>query len=55
LFLHIFSTRCASGETHEKEFPEDTNIMPPRGFMQPFGGFLDVVFIKYQKVGKEYE
>ena len=23
--------------------------------MQPFGGFLDVVFIKYQKGGNEHE
>jgi hypothetical protein len=23
-------------------------------FMQPFGGFLDLVFIKYQKGGNEY-
>jgi len=40
---------------HEKEFSEDTDIKPPREFMQPFGGFLDLVFIKYQKGEYEYE
>jgi uncharacterized protein (TIGR02246 family) len=37
------------------EFPEDANMNASRGeFMQPFGGFLDVIFIKFQKGGNEY-
>jgi hypothetical protein len=36
------------------EFTEDASVKPPRGFLCPFGGFLDLVFIKYQKGGSEY-
>jgi hypothetical protein len=36
------------------EFPENAPMKPPREFMQPFGGFLGLVFIKYQKGGNEY-
>jgi hypothetical protein len=30
MFLHIFSTRCASGESHEMEFAKDADMKPPR-------------------------
>jgi len=35
-------------------FPEDAPMKPPGEFMQPFGGILDLVFIKYQKGGNKY-
>jgi hypothetical protein len=31
------------------EFPGNADMRPPREFMQPFGDFFYVVFIKYQK------
>ena len=39
---------------YEMEFPENAPMKPPREFMQPFGGFLGLVFIKYQKGGNKY-
>jgi hypothetical protein len=36
-------------------FSEVSNMKPPRGFLCPFGGFLDFTFINYQKGGNEYD